>query len=110
MLQFEDSGNFDLSTLRKMHSGGGASHREMVKGIMDRFGICYYNGERASYSVKKITDASGQEQGLDAPMKIVETHTKDDGELKGFMTISAILSGYSYRIPETGEEINEEQA
>ncbi|MFC1838099.1 AMP-binding protein [Thermodesulfobacteriota bacterium] len=55
MLQFEDVDNFDLSCLKKMHSGGGASHREMVKGIMDRFGICYYNGYGGTEGMTTIT-------------------------------------------------------
>jgi len=55
LLQFEDTGNYDLSSLRKMHSGGGASHREMVKGIMDRFGICYYNGYGGTEGMTTIT-------------------------------------------------------
>ncbi|MFC1495181.1 AMP-binding protein, partial [Thermodesulfobacteriota bacterium] len=55
MLHFEDVDNFDLSCLKKMHSGGGASHREMVKGIMDRFGICYYNGYGGTEGMTTIT-------------------------------------------------------
>ncbi len=58
MLQFDDIENYDLSCLRKMHSGGGASHREMVKGIMDRFGICYYNGYGGTEGMTTITRRS----------------------------------------------------
>jgi non-ribosomal peptide synthetase component E (peptide arylation enzyme) len=55
LLQYEDAGKFDLSSLKKMHSGGGASHSEMVKQIMDRFGICYYNGYGATEGMTCIT-------------------------------------------------------
>lgn len=44
MLQYEGIGDFDLSSLKKMHSGGGASYAGMVKEIMERFEIRYYNG------------------------------------------------------------------
>jgi 2,3-dihydroxybenzoate-AMP ligase/mycobactin salicyl-AMP ligase len=55
MLQYEDIGNFDLSSLNKMHSGGGASHRGMVKEIMERFRICYYNGYGGTEGMTCIT-------------------------------------------------------
>jgi non-ribosomal peptide synthetase component E (peptide arylation enzyme) len=55
LLQYEDSGKFDLSSVKKMHSGGGASHSEMVKEIMDRFGIRYYNGYGATEGMTCIT-------------------------------------------------------
>jgi 2,3-dihydroxybenzoate-AMP ligase/mycobactin salicyl-AMP ligase len=58
MLQFEDIGSYDLSSMKKMHSGGGASHREMVKGIMDSFGICYYNGYGGTEGMTTITRRS----------------------------------------------------
>ena len=32
MLQYEDLDKFDLTSLRKIHSGGGASHQETISG------------------------------------------------------------------------------
>ncbi len=58
LMQYEEIGNFDLSSLKKMHSGGGASHSEMVKEIMDRLGICYYNGYGATEGMTCITRAA----------------------------------------------------
>ncbi len=55
LLQFEDTGKYDLGSVRKMHSGGGASHSEMVKEIMDRFGIRYYNGYGGTEGMTCIT-------------------------------------------------------
>jgi non-ribosomal peptide synthetase component E (peptide arylation enzyme) len=55
LLQYEDVGKYDLSSLKKMHSGGGASHPEMVKGIMDRFRMCFYNGYGATEGMTCIT-------------------------------------------------------
>lgn len=55
LLQYEDADQFDLRSLKKMHSGGGASHPGMVKGIMDRFGICFYNGYGGTEGMTCIT-------------------------------------------------------
>lgn len=55
LLQYEDVDRFDLSSLKKMHSGGGASHPEMVKEIMDRFRMCFYNGYGGTEGMTCIT-------------------------------------------------------
>ena len=55
LLQYEDIGNYDLTSVKKMHSGGGASHSEMVKEVMDRFGISYYNGYGGTEGMTCIT-------------------------------------------------------
>lgn len=55
LLQFEEADRFDLSSLKKMHSGGGASHPEMVKGIMERFRMCFYNGYGGTEGMTCIT-------------------------------------------------------
>ena len=55
LLQYEGTGDFDLSSVKKMHSGGGASHSEMVKEVMDRFGICYYNAYGGTEGMTCIT-------------------------------------------------------
>ena len=55
LLQFEAVDRYDLSSLKKMHSGGGASHPEMVKEIMARFRTCFYNGYGATEGMTCIT-------------------------------------------------------
>lgn len=55
LLQYEELDRFDLSSLKKMHSGGGASHPEMVKGIMERFRMCFYNGYGGTEGMTCIT-------------------------------------------------------
>ncbi len=55
LLQYEDLDRFDLGSLKKMHSGGGASHPEMVKEIMDRFRMCFYNGYGGTEGMTCIT-------------------------------------------------------
>ena len=39
LLQYEDLGKYDLSSLRKMHCGGGASHPEFIKNVMEKLKI-----------------------------------------------------------------------
>jgi non-ribosomal peptide synthetase component E (peptide arylation enzyme) len=55
LLQYEDIGKYNLSSLKKMHSGGGASHSEMIKEITARLNICYYNGYGATEGMTCIT-------------------------------------------------------
>jgi len=57
LLQYEDLDKFDLSSLKKMHSGGGASHREMVRDVMRRLKIIYFNGYGATEGMTCITRA-----------------------------------------------------
>jgi 2,3-dihydroxybenzoate-AMP ligase/mycobactin salicyl-AMP ligase len=55
LLQYEDVDRFDLSSLKKMHSAGGASHPEMVKEVMQRFRMCFYNGYGGTEGMTCIT-------------------------------------------------------
>ena len=55
LLQYEEADNFDLRSLKKMHSGGGASHPDMVKGIMERFKMRFYNGYGGTEGMTCIT-------------------------------------------------------
>ncbi|NLA74048.1 MAG: AMP-binding protein [Deltaproteobacteria bacterium] len=55
LLQYEEIGRYNLGSLKKMHSGGGASHSEMVKEITARLNIRYYNGYGATEGMTCIT-------------------------------------------------------
>lgn len=55
MLQFEDLDKYDLSTLKKMHSAGGASHPNLVKEVTERLGMKFYNGYGATEGMTTIT-------------------------------------------------------
>ncbi|NLD36885.1 MAG: AMP-binding protein [Desulfatiglans sp.] len=55
LLQFEEIDKYDLSSLKKMHSGGGASHSDMIKEITARLNIRYYNGYGATEGMTCIT-------------------------------------------------------
>lgn len=55
LLQFEALDQYDLSSLRKMHSGGGTSHSEMIKGVMERLRMRFYNGYGGTEGMTCIT-------------------------------------------------------
>ncbi|MBN2124040.1 MAG: AMP-binding protein [Deltaproteobacteria bacterium] len=62
MLQYEDLGKYDLSSLKKMHSAGGASHPDLVKEVVERLKMTFYNGYGATEGMTTITRTS---DGLD---------------------------------------------
>lgn len=55
MVEFEDLDIYDLSSLKKMHSGGGASHRKLVKQVMEKLNMKYYNGYGGTEGMTCIT-------------------------------------------------------
>ena len=57
LIQYEDLGDYNLSSLKKMHSGGGASHRELIKAVTEQLGITYYNGYGGTEGMTCITRA-----------------------------------------------------
>ena len=55
LLQYEDLDNYDLSSLKKMHSAGGASHPDLVKEVTDRLKMTFFNGYGATEGMTTIT-------------------------------------------------------
>ena len=55
MLQYEDIEKHDLSSLKKMHSAGGASHPGLVKDVMERLKMRFYNGYGGTEGMTCIT-------------------------------------------------------
>jgi len=55
MLQYKDLDKYDLSSLKKMHSAGGASHPELVKDVTERLKMKFYNGYGATEGMTTIT-------------------------------------------------------
>ncbi len=120
MLQFKGIGDFDLGSLKKMHSGGGASHREMVKEIMERFRICYYNGYGGTEGMTCITRTTDDYETIcctvgrptfpydtykviDARGETLPTNTPGELLVKG----PCIFSGY-FNNPEENDKVFEE--
>lgn len=55
MLQYEDLDKYDLSSLQKMHSAGGASHPDLVKEVTERLNMKFYNGYGGTEGPTTIT-------------------------------------------------------
>jgi non-ribosomal peptide synthetase component E (peptide arylation enzyme) len=55
MLQYEDIGAYDLSSLKKMHSAGGASHPDLVKNVTEKLKMKFYNGYGGTEGMTTIT-------------------------------------------------------
>jgi non-ribosomal peptide synthetase component E (peptide arylation enzyme) len=57
LLQFEDLGEFDLTSLKKMHSAGGAAFPELVRDVFGRLNMRFHNGYGATEGMTTITCA-----------------------------------------------------
>ena len=55
MLQYEDLDKYDLSSLQKMHSAGGASHPDLVREVTERLNMKFYNGYGGTEGPTTIT-------------------------------------------------------
>ncbi|MGD9007396.1 MAG: AMP-binding protein [Desulfobacteraceae bacterium] len=55
LLQYDDLDRYDISSLKKMHSAGAASHPDVVKEVMERFRMCFYNGYGGTEGMTCIT-------------------------------------------------------
>jgi len=55
LLEFEDLDTYDLSSLKRMHSGGGASFPALIREVTEKLGCKYYNGFGATEGISTIT-------------------------------------------------------
>lgn len=55
MVQYDDLHKYDLSSLRKMHSGGGASHPDLVRDVITKLDMKFYNGYGGTEGMTCIT-------------------------------------------------------
>jgi non-ribosomal peptide synthetase component E (peptide arylation enzyme) len=55
MLQYDDLDKYDLSSLKKMHSAGGASHPDLVKDVTEKLRMKFYNGYGGTEGMTTIT-------------------------------------------------------
>jgi 2,3-dihydroxybenzoate-AMP ligase/mycobactin salicyl-AMP ligase len=55
LLQYEDLDKYNLSSLRKMHSAGGASHPDLVTEVTERLKMKFYNGYGGTEGPSTIT-------------------------------------------------------
>jgi non-ribosomal peptide synthetase component E (peptide arylation enzyme) len=57
LLQYEDLDKYDLSSLKKMHSAGGAAFPELVREVFGRLKVRFHNGYGATEGMTCITTA-----------------------------------------------------
>ena len=57
MLQYEELQKYDLSSLKKMHSAGGASHPNLVKEVTEKLKMKFFNGYGGTEGMTTITRA-----------------------------------------------------
>ena len=55
LVGFEGLGNYDLSSLKKMHCGGGASLPDLIKAVREKLGCTYFNAYGATEGQTSIT-------------------------------------------------------
>jgi 2,3-dihydroxybenzoate-AMP ligase/mycobactin salicyl-AMP ligase len=55
MLQYEDLNKHDLSSLKKMHCAGGASHPTLVRDVTEKLKMKFYNSYGATEGMATIT-------------------------------------------------------
>jgi 2,3-dihydroxybenzoate-AMP ligase/mycobactin salicyl-AMP ligase len=55
LLQHRDLDKHDLSSLKKMHSAGGASHPDLVKDVTEKLRMKFYNGYGGTEGMTTIT-------------------------------------------------------
>jgi non-ribosomal peptide synthetase component E (peptide arylation enzyme) len=117
LVGFEGLDNYDLSTLKKMHCGGGASLPDLIKDVREKLGCTFFNGYGGTegqttltrsnddleilyttvgkptcpYDSYKIVDRDGKELPADTPGELL---------IKG----PGVFTGY-YRNPEENEKM-----
>ncbi|MFB3885437.1 MAG: AMP-binding protein [Thermodesulfobacteriota bacterium] len=55
LIDFEDLRNYDLSSLKKMHCGGGVSQPELIRGVWEKLGSTFFNGYGGTEGQTTIT-------------------------------------------------------
>jgi non-ribosomal peptide synthetase component E (peptide arylation enzyme) len=117
LVGFEGLGNYDLSTLKKMHCGGGASLPDLIKDVREKLKCTFFNGYGGTEGMTTLTRSEDDLETLYATVgkptcpydsyKVVDRDGKElltntSGELliKG----PGIFTGY-YRNPEENEKM-----
>jgi 2,3-dihydroxybenzoate-AMP ligase len=55
LLEFENLYHYDLSSLKRIHSGGGASFPALIREVTEKLGCNYYNGFGSTEGITTIT-------------------------------------------------------
>jgi 2,3-dihydroxybenzoate-AMP ligase/mycobactin salicyl-AMP ligase len=62
LIDFEGLKNYDLSSLKKMHCGGGVSQPEVIQGVWEKLGCTFFNAYGGTEGQTTITRSEDQPQ------------------------------------------------
>jgi 2,3-dihydroxybenzoate-AMP ligase len=117
LIHFNGLKDYDLSSLKKMHCGGGVSSPELIRAVDEKLECTFFNGyggtegmsllTRPSYSLERVCNSVGRPTCPYDSYKIVDENGHElppntPGELivKG----PGIFSGY-YKMPQENEKV-----
>ena len=87
LVQYRQLDEHDLSSLKKMHSAGGASHPELVEAVVKKLGMTFFNGYGATEGMTTITRGTDSLETVcttvGRPTCPYDTYKVIDGEEKG---------------------------
>jgi 2,3-dihydroxybenzoate-AMP ligase/mycobactin salicyl-AMP ligase len=117
LVGFEGLGNYDLSTLKKMHCGGGASLPDLIRDVREKLGCTFFNGYGGTEGMTTLTRSDDDLETLyttvgkpTCPYDSYKLVDRDGKELPantpGELLIKGpgIFTGY-YRNPEENEKM-----
>jgi 2,3-dihydroxybenzoate-AMP ligase len=117
LVGFEGLDNYDLSTLKKMHCGGGASLPDLIKDVREKLGCTFFNGYGATEGQTTLTRSDDQLETLyttvgrpTCPYDSYKVVDRDGKELPantpGELLIKGpgVFTGY-YKNPEENEKM-----
>jgi 2,3-dihydroxybenzoate-AMP ligase/mycobactin salicyl-AMP ligase len=117
LVGFEGLANYDLSTLKKMHCGGGASLPDLIKDVREKLGCTFFNGYGGTEGMTTLTRSDDDLETLYTTVgkptcpydsyKVVDREGKElPGGTPGELLIKGpgIFTGY-YRNPEENEKM-----
>ena len=120
LIHFDGLKDYDLSSLKKMHCGGGVSSPELIRGVYEKLECTFFNGyggtegmsllTRPHFSLERVCNSVGRPTCPYDRYKIVDENGNElppntTGELivKG----PGVFSGY-YKMPQENEKVFDE--